>query len=146
MISFIIDQYKQSKALRYVVIAFVLLSLWWISIYARSLTEGLENDIFTCIYGLLALVGGSYGWFFARKWGGFRSVLGRSMGFFSIGLFAQFLGQVFYNSYIYILGIEVPYPSFGDILFFGSVIFYILGAYQLAKVGKYWRSLFRWRF
>jgi hypothetical protein len=134
MIQYLVEQFKQNNTFRLITIFFGLLTLWWITIYARGLTEGLENDIFTCIYCIFALVGGVYGWIFARKWGGFKSVLGLSIAMFSLGLFAQFFGQILYNSYIYILGIEIPYPSFGDVLFFGSVILYIVGAYQLAKV------------
>ena len=39
-----------------------------------------------------------------------------------------------YAYFIYVKGVEVPYPSFGDIGYFGSVIFYIMGSYFLARV------------
>jgi hypothetical protein len=134
MVHFLLDQYRESRTLRYVVLLFALLTVWWLSIYFRGLTEGVENDVFTCTYGILALIGGVYGFMFAKKWGGFKSKLGSSISLFSLGLLAQFLGQVFYITYIYVLGVEVPYPSFGDVLFLGSVILYIIGAYRLAKV------------
>ena len=134
MINYIFDQCKQSKVYSAVTILFIVLSGWWVSMYLRGLTEGLENDVFTVVYCVLALLGSSAGFVYAQKWGGLSSVLGRSISFFTLGLFAQFIGQVLYNYYIYVLGIEVPYPSIGDISFFASVVFYILGIISLAKV------------
>lgn len=134
MTQYLFDQFKHSKLFKLTVILFGLFTLWWLSIYLRGLTDSIENDLFTVSYCILALIGGVAGWSFAQKWGGFKSTLGRAIVMFTLGLLAQFIGQLFYNSYIYILGIEIPYPSFGDVVFFGSVLFYIYGAYLLAKV------------
>lgn len=113
---------------------FVPLSVWWVMIYARGLHEGLENNMYTLIYPLLSLLGGAIGHIVAQKWGGFKSIFGRAISFFSFGLFAQFFGQAMYAYYIYIQNIEVPYPSLGDVGYFGSVIFYILAVLALGKV------------
>jgi len=59
--------------------------------------------------------------------------MGKSLIFFASGLGFQELGQLTYSYYIYVLNIEVPYPSFGDIFYYGSIIFYILGVLYLAK-------------
>jgi hypothetical protein len=83
---------------------------------------------------LLSLFGGLAGITYAQKWGGLKSTLGSSISMFAYGLLAQFFGQAMYAYYIYIKGIEVPYPSLGDLGYFGSIIFYILGVYLLAKV------------
>lgn len=134
MIQYLTEQFKQSRGLQVIFIIFGILTLWWVSIFTRGLTEGMENDVFTLIYCILALLGGSAGWTFAHKWGGFKSTLGRSIIMFTLGLLAQFIGQIMYNYYIYVLGIEVPYPSIGDVIFFSSILFYIYGAWLLAKV------------
>lgn len=134
MINYFFVQFKENKAFRFTVILFLVLSVWWISIFFRGLTEGIENDLFTIAYPILSLLGGVVGWIFAKKWGGFKSILGKSLMMFSWGLLAQFLGQLLYNYYIYYLGIEEPYPSIGDLSYFASVIFYIIGVYYLAKV------------
>ncbi len=134
MLQYLLEEFKQSRAFKVVVILFIALSAWWISIYLRGLTESLENDYFTVIYCIFALFGGIAGWSFAKKWGGLRSTLGSSIILFTVGLLSQFIGQVLYNSYIYILGIDVPYPSIGDVAFFASVIFYIAASVQLARV------------
>ncbi len=127
-------QFSESKAFKIISVIFVLIVLWWITIHARGLTEGWENDYFTLSYSIIALLGGVYGWVYAKKWGGLKSVLGSSLGMFSFGLLAQFIGQLLYSYYIFVVGVEVPYPSIGDAVFFISVLFYIYGAYLLAKV------------
>ncbi len=128
------DQFRKNRAFKVIAILFALFSLWWISMFLRGLTEGPENDYFTLLYPILALLGGVVGWIYAKKWGGFKSTLGISLSMFSLGLLAQFLGQLLYNYYIFVLGIDEPYPSVGDVSYFASVIFYIIGAVYLAKV------------
>lgn len=113
--------------------------------HAHGLRGSLQNNQFTLIYPLVSLVGSIAGFVQAKKWGGFKSLLGRSLSLFSLGLFAQFLGQAAYAYYIYIKQIEVPYPSLGDIGFFGSVVFYVIGAYYLALVSGMKSSARSWK-
>lgn len=134
MLGYIAEQLKSSRNLQVITGFFLLLTFWWISMYFRGLTEGSENNIFTLTYPLLSLVGAIAGFSFAHKWGGLRSVLGAAITYFSIGVLAQFVGQALYSYYIYVLGVEVPYPSLGDVAFFASVVFYVFGVIQLAKV------------
>jgi hypothetical protein len=134
MVNYIFEQLKNNKLFKFTFILFVLMVLWWSTIYIRGLTEGIENDSFTIVLPVFSLIGSIVGWGYAKKWGGLKSLLGRSISMFTYGLLAQFLGYLLYTYYIYILGVEVPYPSIGDALFFGSVLFYMYGAYILAKV------------
>lgn len=129
-----LEKFLQNHILKITVAIYGVLSLWWITIFLRGLTEGPENDYFTLSYAILPLLGGVAGWIYAGKWGGFKSTLGSAIAFLSLGLLAQFVGQIFYSYYIFVLGVEVPYPSLGDVVYFSSVIFYILGAISLAKV------------
>jgi len=78
-------------------------------------------------------LGGIFGIIIARKWGGFKSLIGRAIIMFAIGLILQELGQLIYTYYIYFLHVEVPYPSLGDVGYFGSIPFYILGILSIAK-------------
>jgi len=87
----------------------------------------------TSYYGLIALVGAIIGIGTSKKWGGMNSAIGRCLGFFSGGLLAQVFGQVVYTVSIDILKIEVPYPSLGDIGFFGSIPLYIMGILSLSQ-------------
>lgn len=113
---------------------FFVLSIWWFSIFHRGLTEGTENNAFTLIYPLMSLIGGVIGLIISKKWGGLKSYLGSSIAFFSFGLLAQFFGQAAYAYLIYVKGIQVPYPSIGDIGYFGSIFFYIIALVRLGKV------------
>ncbi len=134
MIKDFFKQFIDSKWTKILSAIFAILVIWWITIFARGLEEGFENDYFTLAYPILALMGGVAGLVFARKWGGFKSKLGMSIYMFSFGLLAQFFGQLLYSYYIFILGVEVPYPSLGDASYLASVVFYIFGSYELAKV------------
>ena len=84
-------------------------------------------------YELLAIIGAVIGFVTARKWGGFKSTLGRALMFFSIGLLAQGVGELIYTYYINAAKIQIPYPSWGDVAYFGSVLLYITAALFLAK-------------
>lgn len=116
------------------ILFFVVISGWWLTIYWRGLTEGNENNLFTLLYFWISLVGSLWGFYIAKQWGGLKSILGKTLFFLALGLLAQFIGQVTYSYYIYVLGVDVPYPSIGDIGYFGSVVSYIIAVIYLLKV------------
>lgn len=134
MFKYFFDTLFENRTLKFISGFFVAMTVWWISIYIRGLVERPENLYFVLIYPLITFVAGVAGMMFAKKWGGFKSVLGRAIAFLALGMLAQFIGQILYNYYTFILGIEVPYPSLGDYVFLSSILFYIIGAYQLSKV------------
>ena len=128
--------FQKSWVAKLVVVFFVILSVWWITIFLRGLKEGNENNLFTVIYPWVSLVGALWGFNISRHWGGLKSLIGKTIFFLALGLLAQFFGQAAYTYYIYGLGIEVPYPSVGDIGYFGSVVCYIVAVvYLLRAVG-----------
>ncbi|HMH31273.1 MAG TPA: hypothetical protein VK534_02245 [Methylomirabilota bacterium] len=106
---------------------------WWISFQTVVDKQGLSVQWFGGTYGVVALIGALIGFFAARKWGGFKTVLGKALMFFSFGLLAQEAGQLIYTYYVYAAKIDIPYPSWGDVAYFGSVVLYILAAFFLAK-------------
>lgn len=112
---------------------FLFLTCWWLLLRATTVPEDINNQIFAAVYGAVALIGALGGIMAARKWGFTRSLMGRAMLMFSLGLLAQEFGQLSYSYYIYFLKIEVPYPSVGDIGYFGSIPFYIYGVLLFAK-------------
>jgi hypothetical protein len=104
-------------------------------------------DYFTDTYGLVAASGAFYGLIASRRWGGYRSAMGRSVGLLSIGLLFQFFGQVTYAIYYYVFHIENAYPSIGDLFFFGSIPLYILAItelYRVLQLGKFVNNPLRW--
>ncbi len=136
----VFEKLQTRHFVQFTLVFFLGLTTWWITIVAHDLRDTIDNNAFTLIYPLLSLAGGVAGLVYAKKWGGFKSILGTALSLFSIGLLAQFFGQAAYAYYIYIKHIDVPYPSIGDLGYFGSVIFYIIGAYFLAKVTGLQRS------
>lgn len=130
----VISRIRQLK-ISSIILLFSLFVLWWLHDYITK--SNFSNGLFSYayLYFLVALVGGVNGLYVAYKWGGLRSYLGKIIGFFSIGLLAQVFGQLSYTYYYAILGVEVaPYPSIGDVGYFGSVVLYILGSILLLKL------------
>lgn len=114
---------------------FVILSLFWFIFNIFSQPDQIDNKkvIWASLYQVVAIYGGVWGLIVARSWGGVKSVMGRSIISFSLGLLFQALGQSVYSVYNLILNVDVPYPSVGDIGFFGSILLYVYGIILLAK-------------
>ena len=131
------DNVKTSKlniALTTAISLFVLLSASWVVLRVSNPETDGPALLFGATYGLMALFGGIYGLLNAKKWGGWKSTLGRTLVYLSLGLlFAEF-GQLVFSYYNIIKSVEIPYPSLADVGFFGSIPFYILGAFALTKV------------
>lgn len=111
---------------------FVLLTIWWFIGLKNPDAPRYFGD-FPSIYAIMALWGGIWGIMIAQKWGGFGSVMGKAMLMFALGLFAQVFGQLAYAYLAFFQGIDVPYPSIGDIGYFGSIPLYILGVVYLGQ-------------
>ena len=123
------------------ILLFVILFLFVIFTTARLFflkNPGIDghNGLFWAMaYNVVAIWGGICGLYLSKLWGGHKSIIGRVSLAFALGLFAQAFGQNVYN-YFYItqgFDIAVPYPSIGDIGYFGSVLAYIYGVLLLAK-------------
>ncbi len=92
-----------------------------------------SSDIYTYVYFLLPLYGGYVGLQTAKLWGGSKSAVGKAILGFALGLLLQVFGQLCYAYYLLFVGKDVPYPSIGDLGFFGSIFCYIYAVYQLAQ-------------
>lgn len=130
------ELFKNKKTLFLSVVFLAYLILWLCINVFGLFNEAQQEDaksIFTNTYGVIALLGGVMAILVAREWGGFKSLVGRAITFFGLGLLAQEFGQLMYAYYIYAQKVEVPYPSLGDIGYFGSVLLYIAAIYTLFK-------------
>jgi len=113
---------------------FILYTVLWAYLqYSHSSTSSSAFHFFGITYCLVAFWGALWGIFIAVKWGGLKSVMGKALVLFSLGLFAQTFGQITYSLYAIVLKIEMPYPSIGDLGFFGSIPLYICGMVYLAQ-------------
>ena len=106
---------------------------WWASFQSVVQSQGRSVQWFGATYGVVALIGAVTGLVASRKWGGYKTIMGRALLFYALGLFAQEAGQIIYTYYIYGAKIQIPYPSWGDLAYFGSVLLYIYATILLAK-------------
>ncbi len=117
------------------VVLFSFFLIWWALLnFTNIFVDSDSMADFADTYATVALFGGLVGLFFSGRWGGFSSLLGKVVLCLSIGLLFQVFGQFSYAFYARVLGVEVPYPSIGDLGFFGSIPFYILGSYYLVRI------------
>jgi hypothetical protein len=116
---------------------FVVLTIWWLTLSPFQTTDldtlTHKRYIWGSTYQVIALWGAICGFVISKFWGGTKSVMGRSVIAFSVGLLLQVLGQSFYSYYNLFAQIEAPYPSFGDVGYFGSIFAYIYGVSLLAR-------------
>ncbi len=112
---------------------FVFFALWWGTLQLFVDRHDRLYYYFSASYGVLAFYGGLCGIHTSLKWGGLKTLLGRAIFMFSLGLFMQEFGQIAYSYYTNINHIQVPYPSLGDIGYFGTIPCYIYGVLLLAK-------------
>lgn len=120
---------------RLVVFSFIFLSVWWFVLYfifGAQLER--QNLYWAATYQIIALEGGILGLIFSRTWGGFKSLMGRAILFFSLGLLFQSFGQTAFSFYNLALNVEIPYPSIADVGFFGSLLLYLFGILSLARI------------
>lgn len=106
---------------------------WWLVNSISGEVGSQSHELYGDSYWIVGLVGAIYGIHASKQWGGYKSIFGKSILFFSLGLLAQVLGQIIYSYFALVQDIEAPYPSIGDIGFFGSVLLYIYAIYLLAK-------------
>lgn len=113
--------------------AFFLLSGWWlITPMVKQYLSMPTLFEFGNLYGLVSVWGGIWGLIIARQ---FKKQINlrRAFTFFSVGLLLQEWGQISYAIYYMFWEVQIPYPSVGDIGFFGSALTYVIGVFFLAK-------------
>lgn len=128
--------FVNNKTAQLILFLLVILTIWWAVLNPFDPEGASENArfIWGASYQVITIIGGLLGIRTALAWGGARSTLGRSILCFSLGLLLQAFGQSVYSFYNLYQKIEAPYPSLGDVGFFGSIPFYIYGTILLAKV------------
>ncbi len=128
-----LNSFKNDKLSIFTIIFFIILSFWWIYIFSSGTQNALTNHAFGFVYGGFSLWGGVIGFFVARKWGGFSSLMGRALIGLSLGLLFQGFGQYSFWFYNFFLKIEVPYPGIPDIGYFATIPCYIYAGLELAR-------------
>lgn len=125
---------QKNKLQAFVTVVFLGFIGWWLSFQHVVDKQGSSVNWFENTYGLVALIGSIVGFVAMKRWGGTKTVLGKALLFFSLGLFAQEAGQLVSSYYTQIAKVALPYPSLGDVAYFGSVLLYCCAAIFLSKV------------
>lgn len=124
----------KSKLAYILLVFYLLIFIWWVKIFISGVKVSDENYLFGLVYAFIALIGGINGLLISRRWGGYKSLMGRGILLLSFGLLSYWFGQVIWSYYNLVLKVEVPYPSIADIGYFSAILFYIVGMYEFAKV------------
>ena len=122
-----VETIKKEWQAKFLLVLFVLLFGFWLSLQTgifdgKILFNHSIHKFFGAIYGFIALFGAIWGFGIAKKWGGLKSVMGKSLLMFSMGLLAQEFGQLSLSYLDYAFNIAGAYPSIGDIGYFGTKI------------------------
>lgn len=128
-----IETFKKDIYISVTFVFFILYSLFWLYVQTTPIDSFLHN-LFSDTYGLITVWGGISGLIIAKKWGGFKSLVGRAINMFALGLLSVSYGQFVYSYYYFKYGIDMAYPNIGDLGYFASIFFYIYGSFLIAQV------------
>ncbi len=116
------------------IVFWLIFNGWEPSILSQTVKEINTNlfnnhalEIFGDTYGIVSLIAAIIGILTAIGWGLLKSKLGNALFYISIGLLFQFLGQLVALYYTFVLGVELPYPSWAELFYFTSIPIYIIG-------------------
>lgn len=111
---------------------YAIVYIWWVKLQFIGIGTS-EAYLFNWFYGLIGLSGAIYGIRISlKRWGGWKSVIGRGLILLPIGLLGQWFGLQIWTYYNAVVKIEVPYPSLADIGYFALIPAYTLGAWMFA--------------
>lgn len=111
----------------------IFLFIFWVILFYSGTTTGFYNYLYSFLFGLIPLFGGAVAMVKAKRWGGFKTAIGKAVFFIGLGLFCWGAGETIWSYYNFFLGEPAPYPSLADVGFAPSIFFYGLGAVYLSK-------------
>ncbi len=127
------------------VVLFTLFGAFFVYWAALRITgadpDSTVSTVFSSSYIVVALLGGLFGLKKAKYWGGFKSLLGRSLGFLSLGLILTTLGSLTLTFFYYVLNKEPSYPSIAEVFYISGIVSYIAGVFCLSRTIRSWSLL-----
>lgn len=112
---------------------YILVIALWLYLQLTGTKSGELNYWYSFLFGLIPFFGGIIGMYKSKQWGGLKSVLGKAIFFFSLGLFLWGFGENIWSYYNFFKSDPAPYPSLADLGFAPSIFFWILGTVYLSK-------------
>lgn len=127
--------FRRNTATQILIALFVLCAIATAYIVATGQRDTLLNNAYGLLLGAIPLIGGLYGLAtLVPRWGGWRSALGKSVAFLSLGLLSWSAGTYIFSGYYNLMaGVEVPYPSLSDVAYILSWPLWGLGMFYLSK-------------
>lgn len=118
-----------------ILLVYLLLLIFWAFINYSEIYDSVNyKHLFGLLYTSIALMGAINGLVsIQKKWGGWRSAIGRGVIFLSLGLLGQFFGQLIWSYYVVVKNIDIPYPSLADVAYFSIIPFYSIAVFNFAK-------------
>lgn len=111
---------------------FFSLLVYWVILHSKGLVNTNWNYLYSFLFSLIPLFGGLAGMVRSKIWGRLKSALGKSVFYFSLGLFLWGAGSMVWSYYNFVPRVAAPYPSLADIGFAPSIFFWVLGAAYLS--------------
>ena len=106
-----------------VLLIFTLIALiWWFRLFFLKLQGTIENELWVVFFTFIPFIGAINGLLVSKKWGGWKSVFGKSILLISLGLLGWAIGNFIWSYFSLVQKIAVPYPSIADIFFFSIVM------------------------
>jgi len=126
---------KHKLVIGILVLNYLIAAVFTCAFFYLNAQSSLGNNLYGVLFlGFIPVYGGINGLFIARRWGSFRSAVGRALIYLSLGLISWGIGTYIYSGiYNLILSIEVPYPSYADIGYVLALPFWIYGMIQLSR-------------
>jgi hypothetical protein len=126
---------RKSYLLLVVIYIITIVYEYYLNVFVSSDDRSRLGAITQVPLALIPITGSFIGISIAKKWGGFKSRLGKSLYFFSFGCLAWGLGVVGWLFYIYALGrTEVPYPSPADFVYMIAQVTWYIACINMARV------------
>lgn len=135
---------KLNSISKFLLVSYLFLLAWWCFIQYLGTKDSPINYWFAFAYGIPPILGGFFGIITSKKWGLFKSALGRAIFFLSLGLITWGVGEMIWSFYTLALNVEVPYPSLADVAFIVSWPFWTVGLISLSKATGVGLSLRQW--
>ncbi len=124
----------KSKYNLFIVFLMVLTLGMWVVVQMQHTVDANLNYYFSLMLGVVPFLASLKGFMAAKRWGGMSSVLGRSIGLLSLGLFLWSAGELIWSYYNLVLEVEAPYPSVADVGFASGVTLYAASTVLLTRL------------
>ena len=108
-------------------------SISFLTVFAGFKHNQTYGYIFNFSYAFVPLFASLYGFKIAKRWGMFKSSLGKAIISFSISLFFWAIGELIWAYYNFFLNSNVPYPSWADAAYVLTYPFLAAGLIYLGQ-------------